>query len=99
MKGRWMNKLHTFILTTVLCSMMHGLTASEGRQMVFFDQKTIDGFKTVGKGYGVLLLAANMQIFNRVYINPKPNYLDECGNSRRSWYDPRFPKWQNVVRG
>lgn len=53
-KDERMNKLHTALLTAILCSMVHGLTASERRQLVFSDQQTNDSFKMAGKIYAGL---------------------------------------------
>ena len=54
-----MNKLHTIVLATTLCSMVHGLTASEGQLKIFsIDQQTKNNFKMTARdyafGYGIL---------------------------------------------
>lgn len=48
-----MNKLHTIVLATTLCSTMHDLTASEGQQRVFFDQQTKENFRVSARDYGI----------------------------------------------
>lgn len=52
-----MNKLQTILLATILCSMVHGLAASEGQRLVFFDQQTKNNFKETARDYALCYVA------------------------------------------
>jgi len=94
-----MNKLHTALLATVLCSIAHGLVASEEaqQQKVFFDKPTQDRFTMAaqfyGCGYGVAWGILNTYSIGNILIYKKKE--QSLMHRKWTWMPEEYLKYPN----